>query len=69
MSSLRGEDVSFPNTTGLEELVDWVRPFDKVTAFTTYGSLGLGTWNARTGGDLPGRDLIVVDAAHTRRGG
>lgn len=43
VSSLRGEDVAFPSTTDVRELVDWVRPFDKVTVFATYASLGLGT--------------------------
>ncbi|GAA3246960.1 hypothetical protein GCM10020256_74920 [Streptomyces thermocoprophilus] len=43
VSALRGEDVTFPNTTDVDELVDWVRPFDKVTVFATYASLGLGT--------------------------
>ncbi|MGW7788426.1 hypothetical protein [Streptomyces tricolor] len=43
VSSLRGEDVTFPNTTDMDELVDWVKPFDKVTVYATYASLGLGT--------------------------
>ncbi|MFE6195897.1 DEAD/DEAH box helicase family protein [Streptomyces sp. NPDC057838] len=43
VSSLRGEDVTFPNTTDVEELVAWVRPFDTVTVIATYASLGLGT--------------------------
>ncbi|MFD8396566.1 Helicase associated domain protein [Streptomyces sp. NPDC059680] len=64
VSSLRGEEVSFPNTTDVEELVDWVRPFDKVTVFATYASLGLGTLERAHKGGLPGWDLIVVDEAH-----
>ncbi|MEU8032951.1 Helicase associated domain protein [Streptomyces sp. NPDC049099] len=64
VSSLRGEEVSFPNTTDVEELVDWVRPFDKVTVFATYASLGLGTLERAHQAGLPGWDLIVVDEAH-----
>ncbi|MEU7429046.1 Helicase associated domain protein [Streptomyces sp. NPDC040750] len=64
VSSLRGEEVSFPNTTDVEELVDWVRPFDKVTVFATYASLGLGTLERAHKAGLPGWGLIVVDEAH-----
>ncbi|MEV7077815.1 Helicase associated domain protein [Streptomyces sp. NPDC093516] len=64
VSSLQGEEVSFPNTTDVEELVDWVRPFDKVTVFATYASLGLGTLERAHEAGLPGWDLIVVDEAH-----
>lgn len=68
VSSLRGEDVSFPNTTDVDELVDWVRPFDKVTVFATYASLGLGTLERAHAAGLPGWDLIVVDEAHRTSG-
>ncbi|MFG2360015.1 Helicase associated domain protein [Streptomyces sp. NPDC048521] len=68
VSSLRGEEVSFPNTTDVEELVDWVRPFDKVTVFATYASLGLGTLERAHKAGLPGWDLIVVDEAHRTSG-
>ncbi|MFF5538643.1 Helicase associated domain protein [Streptomyces cinerochromogenes] len=68
MSSLRGEEVSFPNTTDVQELVDWVRPFDKVTVFATYASLGLGTLERAHKAGLPGWDLIVVDEAHRTSG-
>ncbi|MEU5239432.1 Helicase associated domain protein [Streptomyces lydicus] len=64
VSSLRGEEVSFPNTTDVDELVDWVRPFDKITVFATYASLGLGTLERAHKAGLPGWDLIVVDEAH-----
>ncbi|MBD0419291.1 Helicase associated domain protein [Streptomyces sp. TRM S81-3] len=64
VSSLRGEEVSFPNTTDVDELVDWVRPFDKVTVFATYASLGLGTLERAHKAGLPGWDLIIVDEAH-----
>ncbi|MFF2927131.1 Helicase associated domain protein [Streptomyces celluloflavus] len=68
ISSLRGEDATFPNTTDVEELVDWVRPFDKVTVFATYASLGLGTLERAHKAGLPGWDLIVVDEAHRTSG-
>ncbi|MEU9497774.1 Helicase associated domain protein [Streptomyces sp. NPDC048196] len=68
VSSLRGEEVSFPNTTDVEELVDWVRPFDRVTVFATYASLGLGTLERAHRAGLPGWDLIVVDEAHRTSG-
>ncbi|MGC4977855.1 Helicase associated domain protein [Streptomyces sp. DT199] len=68
VSSLRGGDVAFPNTTDVDELVDWVRPFDKVTVFATYASLGLGTLERAHKAGLPGWDLIVVDEAHRTSG-
>jgi superfamily II DNA or RNA helicase len=68
VSSLRGEDVTFPNTTDVDELVDWVRPFDKVTVFATYASLGLGTLERAHQAGLPAWDLIVVDEAHRTSG-
>ncbi|MET9777625.1 Helicase associated domain protein [Streptomyces sp. NPDC006367] len=68
VSSLRGEDVSFPNTTDVQELVAWVRPFDKVTVYATYASLGLGTLERAHAAGLPGWDLIVVDEAHRTSG-
>ncbi|ROQ23127.1 helicase-like protein [Streptomyces sp. PanSC19] len=64
VSSLRGEEVSFPNTTDVGELVDWIRPLEKVTVFATYASLGLGTLERAHAAGLPGWDLIVVDEAH-----
>ncbi|WP_234379725.1 DEAD/DEAH box helicase [Streptomyces caniscabiei] len=64
VSSLRGEQVSFPNTTDVDELVSWVKPFDKVTVFATYASLGLGTLERAHEAGLTGWDLIVVDEAH-----
>lgn len=68
VSSLRGEEVSFPNTTDVKELVDWVRPLAKVTVFATYASLGLGTLERAHKAGLPGWDLIVVDEAHRTSG-
>ncbi|MEV5879953.1 Helicase associated domain protein [Streptomyces sp. NPDC052101] len=68
VSSLRGDEVAFPNTTDAYELVNWVRPFDKVTVFATYASLGLGTLERAHRAGLPGWDLIVVDEAHRTSG-
>ncbi|MFI9810230.1 Helicase associated domain protein [Streptomyces sp. NPDC052301] len=68
VSSLRGPEASFPNTTDVDELVDWVRPLDKVTVFATYASLGLGTLERAHTAGLPGWDLIVVDEAHRTSG-
>ncbi|MGW1591903.1 DEAD/DEAH box helicase family protein [Streptomyces sp. NPDC002386] len=50
------------------ELVSRVRPFDKVTVFATYASLGLGTLERAHQAGLPGWDLIVVDEAHRTSG-
>ncbi|MFJ4585182.1 DEAD/DEAH box helicase [Streptomyces echinatus] len=68
VSSLRGPEASFPNTTDVDELVSWVRPLDKVTVFATYASLGLGTLERAHTAGLPGWDLIVVDEAHRTSG-
>ncbi|MFJ3670349.1 Helicase associated domain protein [Streptomyces sp. NPDC090106] len=68
VSSLRGGEVPFPNTTDPAELASWVRPFDKVTVFATYASLGLGTLERAHRAGLPGWDLIVVDEAHRTSG-
>ncbi|MGW5331061.1 Helicase associated domain protein [Streptomyces sp. NPDC004014] len=68
VSSLRGEEAPFPNTTDVGELVAWVRPFDKVTVFATYASLGLGTLERAHQAGLPGWDLIIVDEAHRTSG-
>ncbi|MEU0068674.1 Helicase associated domain protein [Streptomyces sp. NPDC006332] len=64
VSSLRGEEASFPNTTDVDELVEWTRHLDKVTVFATYASLGLGTLERAHAAGLPGWSLIIVDEAH-----
>ncbi|MFE0805135.1 Helicase associated domain protein [Streptomyces sp. NPDC058812] len=64
VSSLRGEEVSFPNTTDVDELVEWTRGLDKVTVYATYASLGLGTLERAHAVGLAAWDLIVVDEAH-----
>ncbi|MFD8933205.1 DEAD/DEAH box helicase [Streptomyces mirabilis] len=68
VSSLRGEEAVFPNTTDVDELVEWTRYLDKVTVFATYASLGLGTLERAHQAGLPGWDLIVVDEAHRTSG-
>ncbi|MEV5434134.1 Helicase associated domain protein [Streptomyces sp. NPDC052701] len=68
VSSLSGREVGFANTTDVDELVAWVRPFDKVTVFATYASLGLGTLERAHAIGLPGWDLVVVDEAHRTSG-
>ncbi len=64
VSSLRGEEVSFPNTTDVDELVEWTRGLEKVTVYATYASLGLGMLERAHAGGLAAWDLIVVDEAH-----
>ncbi|MFD3778166.1 DEAD/DEAH box helicase family protein, partial [Streptomyces sp. NPDC058612] len=64
VSSLRGKEVSFPNTTDVDELVEWTRGLDKVTVYATYASLGLGTLERAHAGGLAAWNLIVVDEAH-----
>ncbi|TXL83650.1 DEAD/DEAH box helicase [Streptomyces sp. IB2014 016-6] len=68
VSSLRGEEASFPNTTDVDELVEWTRDLDKVTVYATYASLGLGTLERAHAAGLTGWDLIVVDEAHRTSG-
>jgi superfamily II DNA or RNA helicase len=68
VSSMRGAEASFPNTTDVDELVARVRPFDKITVFATYASLGLGTLERAHRAGLPGWDLVVVDEAHRTSG-
>jgi superfamily II DNA or RNA helicase len=64
VSSLRGEEVSFPSTTDVDELVEWTRGLDKVTVYATYASLGLGMLKRAHAAGLAAWDLIVVDEAH-----
>lgn len=54
----------FPNTTDVDELVQWTRGLDKVTVYATYASLGLGTLERAHAAGLAAWDLIVVDEAH-----
>ncbi|MEU0119976.1 Helicase associated domain protein [Streptomyces bobili] len=68
VSSLRGEEVPFPNTTDVHELVEWTRRLDKVTVFATYASLGLGTLERAHAAGLGVWDLIIIDEAHRTSG-
>lgn len=68
ISSLRGEEASFPNTTDVDEFVEWTRHLDRVTVFATYASLGLGTLERAHQAGLGGWDLVVVDEAHRTSG-
>ncbi|MFI6006098.1 DEAD/DEAH box helicase family protein [Streptomyces sp. NPDC051366] len=68
VSSLRGEEASFPNTTDVSELVEWTRGLEKVTVYATYASLGLGTLEKAHQAGLAAGDLIVVDEAHRTSG-
>ncbi|WP_329112861.1 DEAD/DEAH box helicase [Streptomyces sp. NBC_01465] len=64
VSSLRGEEASFPHTTDVDEVVEWTRGLEKVTVYATYASLGLGTLERAHAAGLAAWDLIVVDEAH-----
>ncbi|MEU9033251.1 Helicase associated domain protein [Streptomyces sp. NPDC048383] len=64
VSSLQGEEVTFPNTTDVDELVEWTRGLEKVTVYATYASLGLGTLERAHARGLAAWDLIIVDEAH-----
>ncbi|MFJ4873396.1 Helicase associated domain protein [Streptomyces sp. NPDC088757] len=64
VSSLRGEEASFPSTTDVDELMEWTRGLEKVTVYATYASLGMGILERAHAAGLPGWDLIVVDEAH-----
>ncbi|MDQ0791514.1 superfamily II DNA or RNA helicase [Streptomyces sp. B1I3] len=68
VSSLRGEEAVFPNTTDVGELLEWTRGLDKVTVYATYASLGLGTLERAHAAGLAAWDLIVVDEAHRTSG-
>ncbi|MFJ2178805.1 Helicase associated domain protein [Streptomyces sp. NPDC087851] len=64
VSSLEGEDAPFPNTTDVDELVEWTQGLEKVTVYATYASLGLGKLERAHSAGLAAWDLIVVDEAH-----
>ncbi|MFF3216975.1 DEAD/DEAH box helicase family protein [Streptomyces sp. NPDC002886] len=68
VSSLRGKEASFPNTTDPVELVEWTRGLEKATVYATYASLGLGTLEKAHNAGLSAWDLIVVDEAHRTSG-
>ncbi|MFD7446610.1 Helicase associated domain protein [Streptomyces sp. NPDC059909] len=68
VSSLRGDEAGFPNTTDAEELAVWCRDLEKVTVFATYASLGLGTLERAHRAGLEAWSLICVDEAHRTSG-
>ncbi|MGW1887879.1 Helicase associated domain protein [Streptomyces sp. NPDC001970] len=68
VSSLRGDEAGFPNTTDAEELALWCRDLEKVTVFATYASLGLGTLERAHRAGLAAWSLICVDEAHRTSG-
>ncbi|WP_323182525.1 DEAD/DEAH box helicase [Streptomyces nigrescens] len=68
VSSLRGEEAGFPNSTDVDELVEWTRGLEKVTVYATYASLGLGTLERAHAIGLSPWDLVVVDEAHRTSG-
>ncbi|MFG2986004.1 Helicase associated domain protein [Streptomyces sp. NPDC048258] len=68
VSSLRESEAGFANTTAPDELVRWTAHLERITVFSTYASLGLGTLERAHSAGLPGWDLIVVDEAHRTSG-
>ncbi|WP_330481419.1 DEAD/DEAH box helicase [Streptomyces sp. NBC_00724] len=64
VSSLKSEEVGFPNTTDADELVRLTRGPGRVTVFATYASLGLGFLEKAHIAGLPLWNLITVDEAH-----
>ncbi|MGW0396128.1 Helicase associated domain protein [Streptomyces sp. NPDC003042] len=68
VSSLRGDELGFANTTDPDELVRWTAHHDHVVVFSTYASLGLGTLERAHAAGLPAWDLVVVDEAHRTSG-
>ncbi|MEU9061737.1 Helicase associated domain protein [Streptomyces sp. NPDC048430] len=68
VSSLKAQDVGFPNTTDADELVQLTRSPGRITVFATYASLGLGFLEAAHTAGLPSWNLIIVDEAHRTSG-
>ncbi|HBF82468.1 MAG TPA: helicase [Streptomyces sp.] len=68
VSSLKSEEVGFPNTTDADELVELTRAQGRITVFATYASLGLGFLEAAHAAGLPHWSLIIVDEAHRTSG-
>lgn len=64
VSSLKSEEVGFPNTTDPAELIRLTRGPGRVTVFATYASLGLGFLEKAHVAGLPLWNLIIVDEAH-----
>lgn len=68
VSSLKSDEVGFPNTTDADELVQLTRGPGRITVFATYASLGLGFLEAAHTAGLPPWNLIIVDEAHRTSG-
>jgi len=63
VSSLRGEDAAFPNTTDIDELVEWARGQKKVAILATYASLApQATAKVSGGAILPERRGLIERA-------
>ncbi|MDH2393381.1 Helicase associated domain protein [Streptomyces sp. HNM0663] len=68
VSSLKSDEVGFPNTTVAGELVTLTSGPGRITVFATYASLGLGFLEAAHAAGLPHWNLIIVDEAHRTSG-
>lgn len=68
VSSLKSDEVGFPNTTDADELVQVTRGPGHITVFATYASLGLGFLEAAHTEGMPPWSLIIVDEAHRTSG-
>ncbi|MFI0743447.1 Helicase associated domain protein [Streptomyces sp. NPDC021100] len=67
--SLRAGDCGgMPCTTDPAELAAWLRGLERVTAFATYASVGLGLLQRAHAQGLGVWDLMVVDEAHRTSG-
>ncbi|MER7111163.1 DEAD/DEAH box helicase [Streptomyces sp. NPDC000229] len=64
VSSLKSDEVGFPNTTDADELVKLTRGPGRITVFATYASLGLGFLEKAHTAGLRTWNLIIVDEAH-----
>ncbi|MGP4001510.1 DEAD/DEAH box helicase family protein [Streptomyces sp. 8N706] len=64
VSSLKSEEVGFPNTTDADELAKLTSGPGRTTVFATYASLGLGFLEKAHTAGLPLWNLIIVDEAH-----
>ncbi|MFE0200479.1 DEAD/DEAH box helicase family protein [[Kitasatospora] papulosa] len=68
VSSLKSDEVGFPNTTDPNELVNLTCGPGRITVFATYASLDLGFLESAHAAGLPHWNLIIVDEAHRTSG-
>ncbi|MFD9047843.1 DEAD/DEAH box helicase [Streptomyces zaomyceticus] len=69
VSSLKSDEVGFPNTTDANELVTLTRePSRRITVFATYASLGMGILEKAHTAGLLLWNLIIVEEAHRTSG-